>query len=324
MIDVEDTRILGRTIYFEARRRGSEHYAALRTIPPMLERRNEQRLQQDLPPESVPDFETISEWADEHAWASQYQALVSDDFKQNLREPDDQESRFQKRLETARRMREMAALVLDRIHEELDEDDDDPAKISQDLQKRLQMAQSAYDQACRSEQRLEDEARKRLLEVPTGAVAAIAIRDREASLLAHYSDLPPVYKYLCGQLADLTYRAEQARTSGRDVSIDELAKLNNAILGTVAQIQRHTESTKSESLSKDRNELALAIMGIVERVVAPVQPNLWGAVFAAVKQELQAIDRGDRAELPPNVLALMPREAQTIPTEVPQEEEESV
>lgn len=323
-MDNDVIRAQARTVYFEARRRGAFHLQALRVIPPLLDqhvRKIEADVEHGIPqaiPE-VPSPDTVSAWADEAGWALQFDALQSSDFKDNLRSPEDQEDRFRQRLDAAATMREIASDSLRLVQEEMSL----PTFVmSSDFLKRLQQASAIHERASQSEENLEDQARRRLLEIPSGPTAAADIRAREKVLLEEYGHLGPQYRIMVARLAELDFRAEAARSSGRDISTEELVKLNGAVISTIAQLQKYNESTKSESLSKDRNELAYALLSLLEGIIAPSQPGLWAQSLHAVRQKLSGLQQDERGRgilntgLQGTVLSLVPRVIEAEPTEV--------
>lgn len=294
----------------EARRRETTHIRALHCILPMLEHHIAKQ-QADVDHGVVgacvavlPSLQQVEEWALEAAWDQQFDLMQRDDFREQLIQADDEEDSLRLQLEMAQRQREVASDVLRQIHQQMDAND---FKLTPIFQDQLRVAGASYDRACRDENRIKDEARKRMLEIPSGPAAEAAIKDIERKLLVQYGDLGPHYRILCGRLAEMVYRAEVQRGSGRDLPTTEMLGLNDAILKTINQLQKFTESTKSESLSKDRDALAVALLGVIERIVAPQAPNLWAAIVVGVQRALTTMDQPQQERVPSRVLSLLPK-----------------
>lgn len=259
----------------------------------------------------LPSTQQIEEWAIYEAWGLQFEQLQSDDFRNNLRAPEDEEDRYRLRLEAAQRQREHAEDMLRSVQAESDAAS---FTMSDAYLTRLSSASRLFDAACRTETRLEDEARKRLLEMPAGPAAIAEIESRTQKLLREYGDLGPHYEILCKQLAGLDYQRDMQMRSGRDIPTEEVVKLNDGIIRTIGQLQRYTESSKSETLSKDRDQLALALLDIGEKIFATQAPAAWSAYILAIKRRLQTTDPYtsasilNRGEFPNSVLTLVPRE----------------
>ncbi len=303
-----------RRIYFSARRSGASHLRALLVIRPMLEhqqRREQNDLQHGVAVQGavLPTTQEIEVLAADDAWDLQFEQLQRDDFRDNLRAPEDEEDRFRLRLDAAQQQRERASDILRAVQAEAD---NPTFSVTDGYLTRLANASRIFDAACRSETRLEDEARRRLLEMPSGPAAVAEIDARQRKLMEEYGDLGPQYELLCKQLAGLDYQRDMQMRSGRDVPTDEIVRLNDAIIRTIGQLQKYTESTKSESLSKDRNQLALALLDIGEKIFGTSAPQQWAAYIVAIKQRLQSIDRDERRSIlntgttPRSVLSLVP------------------
>src|SRR5689334_16917098 len=167
----DDCKARARRIYFTARRSGAGHIQSLRVVLPMLERH--QQIDDGGQGTVLPTREEIEEWAHEDAWDLQFEALQSDDFRQNLRQPEDEEDRFRLRLEAAQRQREHTADLLRLVQAEADTHD---FVLTEAYLNKLNAAQRAYTAACREEEKQEDAARRRLLEIPAGPAAEAEIR----------------------------------------------------------------------------------------------------------------------------------------------------
>lgn len=152
--------------------------------------------------------------------------------------------------------------------------------------------------------REEDSARRRELEGQRSDSARERIEHLTQVLISQYDGLGPQYELMCRSLAEVRVRREQVSQSGRDITSDEFAKLAELEIRIVGQIQKHTEATKSESLSKEAKEMALAVLRHVERVVAPRNPRLWRDVVQEVKAQLGTENAAP--QLPRAPLTLVP------------------
>ena len=112
-------------------------------------------------------------------------------------------------------------------------------------------------------------------------------------LTAQYAGRGPVYELLCQRLAEITVLMEQRREAGSG-DADEYVKLMQAQNQTIAQLQKYTEATKSESLSKEAREVALGLMRVIEGIVAPRAPELWSDVVQGVKSHIMQVETEPR------------------------------
>ena len=139
---------------------------------------------------------------------------------------------------------------------------------------------------------LADVVRKEEME-RSGARASKEWRERRETLyqnfLEQYDSLGPVYETLCAQLADVRVRIEQSQVSGRNVPIEEFTKMNQAQIQIIGQLQKYTEATKSESISKEAQELAKHILEIVEQEIAQESPHLWQRIVQALRKKITAV-----------------------------------
>lgn len=138
----------------------------------------------------------------------------------------------------------------------------------------------------------ESEYRKVLLERQTDeAIARIEIVYQE--YLSQYSGLGPQYEHLCKQAAIITVRMEQMQSSGRLVPLDEFAKMEDTYIKVVGQLQKYTESTKSESISKETVAMVKAMLRVVGEVIHPVSPKLWRDAVRAVDAKIGTVRTDD-------------------------------
>lgn len=307
----DDLKSVARRVYFEARQRDVTHIRALSVILPMLQH-HLRKQQADLDHgvqgavlATIPRLQEIEEWAAVDSWETQFDLLRQESFRDDLRNPEDEESRFRLRLDAQMRSVEFNEDMLRQVQAESEKPD---FAVSEAYLQKLDRAQRVYDSACKRLEALEDQARARLLEKSSGPAALADIAARRQRLLDEYGDRGPQYEILCGMLADLEYQRSQSRTSGRNVEITEIVSLNDAVIRTIHQLQRFTETTKSESFSKNMNDMGYALMTIVEKHFGASQPNQFRAMLAEVKQRLGAPEPGsDR----PSILRLVPTSATT-------------
>lgn len=303
----DELKSVARQAYFSARQQQSiTHWAALAVVLPYLQHHlAKQRADLDHGVQgavlaTLPTKLQVDDWAAEEAWDAQFGLMQQESFRDNLRAPDDEEDRYRLRLDVQMQTVEFNEGALRQVQSESERPD---FVFTEAYLQKLGRAQSAYTQACRELERLEDQARQRLLEIPSGPAALADIAARKRRLMDHYGDLGPQYEILCEALADLEYQREQTRRSGRNVPVTEIVSLNDSLLRTINQLQKFTETTKSESLSKNMNEMGAALMLIVEKHFATAMPRQFAAMLAEIKQRLGT------PELSPPPLRLVPTEA---------------
>ncbi len=113
-----------------------------------------------------------------------------------------------------------------------------------------------------------------------------------AALMEEYRDRGPQYALLIERAADATLRAEQLSAAGRPVEAAEFRSASKGVLEAVQALQRYTESEKREVLDAAKKEAMLAVIVILERVIAPQQPQLWDEALAAVERQLPSGTEG--------------------------------
>jgi hypothetical protein len=144
-----------------------------------------------------------------------------------------------------------------------------------------------YREALDAAQRAEDGLRRQALESTTSADARQEIEGLAAALLAEFGGRGVQYELLCHQLAEVAVKLRQLGASGRAVPVEEFAKLQTLQVQIVAQIQRQAEGHAAEVVASAQREMALAVMSVVEQVVAPVYPKLWAEIFEAVQRRMR-------------------------------------
>jgi len=90
---------------------------------------------------------------------------------------------------------------------------------------------------------------------------------------AQYEEGGPQYRLLCERVAGLTIRLRQMESSGRDFNQSEYNQTNASLLSFVNQLQRFTEATRTEAVSKEAQAVAEAIMAVVDRHISVTYPD---------------------------------------------------
>lgn len=106
-------------------------------------------------------------------------------------------------------------------------------------------------------------------------------------LKAQFDGGGPHYDLLCERVAGLHTRLKAMEASGRDFSPAEHATLNNQLLGFINQLQKYTESMKSESISKETRDAVEEVLRIVERHLGTTYLEVWHAVVKDVRHALE-------------------------------------
>jgi len=184
--------------------------------------------------------------------------------------------------------------ALRRAYDEWDEccriaDDIDPQDQPDELEMARRNVRNAYrrwseisDQAAQ----LAEELRRKQLELPQTEHFERIYKDVLSGLLAQF-DGGPHYRMLCERAAGLHTRLKLMETSGRSYAPAEHQALNNQLLSYVNQLQKYTESMKSENITKESQAVAEAILGLVEKHLSTSQPDLWNAIMKDVRASLE-------------------------------------
>lgn len=98
----------------------------------------------------------------------------------------------------------------------------------------------------------------------------------------------PHYHLLCERVAGLHMRLKEMERAGRAYPPAEHARLNQQLLGYINQLQKYTETMKSESISKEAQGVAEKILLIVEKNLATSYPELWRGVMREVRLALES------------------------------------
>lgn len=181
-----------------------------------------------------------------------------------------------------------------RAYDEWDEccreaDNIDPAEDPDLLESARRNVRNAYrrwseiaDQATS----LGEQLRRKQLEIPDSP-SMQAEYERMLSDLLQQFDGGPHYRLLCERVAGLHVRLKSMEASGRSYSPSEHHSLNGQLLSYVNQLQKYTETMKSENITKESQAVAEAILGLVEKHLATSQPDLWHAIMRDVRAALE-------------------------------------
>lgn len=196
-------------------------------------------------------------WSDEQCWEQAFQAIVGvDTLRMEALRAD---TRLQNAVDDTKHAREVFLHAWRDACPQYGEE----ATTLPDVQKfRL-----AYQTLQESEQAVSAaEARliKRAMVVEGLPDAKQRLSDIREQLMAQYGALGPQYALLVDQLAAAQVRTEQLRATS-DITSDEYARNVQLVINLTAQLQRHTESQKTEQVSGQINAAMMAVLHIVER-----------------------------------------------------------
>lgn len=134
---------------------------------------------------------------------------------------------------------------------------------------------------------MEQEVRRRQLE--SLVIFRSFYEDTYTQLMDAYGDLGPQYRLLVERAAALDARIKVMDQSARDVPTDEVAEMNKLHLSLMNQLQRYTEATKTESLTRQTQETIQQLMIIVEHRVSPTNPQLWREIVHDVRTAVETL-----------------------------------
>lgn len=106
-------------------------------------------------------------------------------------------------------------------------------------------------------------------------------------LKAQFDGGGPHYDLLCERVAGLHSRLRAMESSGRDFTPSEYAALNTQLLGYINQLQKYTESMKSEAISKETREAVEEVLRIVERHLGTTYLEVWHVIVKDVRRALE-------------------------------------
>lgn len=269
-------RIIGRELYARLRGQNPTPETTIRAmVQALIHRRTE------FPPTAPPaSFPLLVTWAQEEAWERVYEARL---VNRLLASPT---LALATRLETALRLRDTLRHKMDEASVRVGTPETTAAE-----QAHYTTLWKMYREAGQDLERVEsDVARATASQMSTGGQEP-RWKTREAqiaqSLVAEYGGNGPVYELLCRRLAEVTVRLEQLRESTASMDTNEYVKLVQLQTGTVAQLQRYTEATKTETVSKEVKEVGLGIMREAEKVLGTRYPELYNEFVEAVRERLQ-------------------------------------
>lgn len=178
-----------------------------------------------------------------------------------------------------------AKRLMDMAYEQASADGSDP-KDRQRYFNASQVWSRLIDQFSREQQRVEAMERDQQLSAAWQQEAD----DLAAHLTARYERYGPHYILLCQSVAPLVIKLRKSYSGGIRLTPSEQTDLLRAIMQIVGQLQKHTESTKTEAgMSHD---IATRVLKVVEAHLVQ-QPNTWAEIVQDVRKQLSA---GNAAE----------------------------
>ena len=195
------------------------------------------------------------------------------------------------RLNTVLEELERAHLELERARYECDEiPPGTPPDVIESLLRKQRTAYRRWFEVQQQALSLEQEARRRQLE----SLAHYQSRFKQTydDLFEQYGDLGPHYRILVERAASIDARINVIEQSGRDLPLDELVELNKLHTSLINQLQRYTEATKTESLTRQTQDTINQLLVIIEHRVAPSNPTLWREIVHDVRQTVEALAAG--------------------------------
>ena len=106
-------------------------------------------------------------------------------------------------------------------------------------------------------------------------------------LKGQFADGGPHYDLLCERVAGLHVRLKLMENAGHAYPPAEHHRTNQQLLGYINQLQKYTETMKSESISKEAQGVAEKILLIVEKSLSTSYPELWHTVMHDVRAALE-------------------------------------
>jgi hypothetical protein len=197
-------------------------------------------------------------------------------------------------LDPERRL-EFTLQALRRAYDEWDEtqriaDDIDPELDPDGLEAARRNIRNAYrrwseiaDQASAQSESL----RRKALELPSSPEYQAQYQQVLGQLQGQFIGGGPHYDLLCERVAGLHVRLRQMETSGRSYSPAEHSQLNSQLLAYINQLQKYTEAMKSESISRESQAVAEAILTLVQKHLAISYPEMWHAIMHDVRGALE-------------------------------------
>jgi hypothetical protein len=264
---------IARAAYWILRRQYPDRPTTIAALADRLLRERE-----TFPPEAPPgDVRMLAGWAKEYQWEQDW-----------LRERAKEELQDEPQSITAR-IREVRE-VLDDVHLALRKHAGNLAATQEEFVPDdavvLTGLWKTYSAALADLTALEASARKLLLEDANSPEFLKMVDEIAVALKNQYDGLGPQYEILCHTLALLSARVQAMLHSGRDVPFEEFAKVTALQIQTTAQIQKHTETTKSEAVTQEIRAMAQRMMEIVYNEIGKEQPVLAKRVLDTMAAKL--------------------------------------
>jgi hypothetical protein len=186
--------------------------------------------------------------------------------------------------------------ALRRAKDEWDEccrlaDDIDPQDQPDELdlaRKNVRNAYRRWSEIADQAQNLSESLRRKTLELPNTVVFQEEYNLLLGQLQSQF-DGGPHYELLCERVAGLTVKLRQLESSGRSYSPAEHSQLNAQLLSYINQLQKYTESMKSESISRESQAVAEHILALVEKHCSSSYPELYLAIMRDVRGALETV-----------------------------------
>ena len=171
-------------------------------------------------------------------------------------------------------------------------DDIDPVEdpdLLENARKELRNAYRRWYEISQQAQDLGEKFRRARLELPRTQVWEAQYQEMLSQFDEQYSTGGPQYRLLAERVAGLTIRLRQMESSGRDFNQSEYNQTNASLLSFVNQLQRFTEATRTEAVSKEAQAVAEVLMGIMERHVAVTYPELWQRIVIDIRRAMEGV-----------------------------------
>jgi len=171
-------------------------------------------------------------------------------------------------------------------------DDIDPVTdpdLLENARKELRNAYRRWYEISQQAQDLGERFRRQRLELPRTALWESQYQEMLSQFDAQYEQGGPQYRLLCERVAGLTIRLRQMEASGRDFNQSEYNQTNASLLSFINQLQRFTEATRTEAVSKEAQAVAETLMGIMERHVAVTYPELWSRIVTDIRRAMEGV-----------------------------------
>jgi hypothetical protein len=154
----------------------------------------------------------------------------------------------------------------------------------------LQLVEAVSKQTDRV-QAAEERVRRALFERRTAEHWEQRRAELTAALEGQYGRLGPEYAVLIRRLVHAEIRAQQLEASGADITAGEWRRVGQEIRDTVQALRRAGREGEAGRAQRARDD-AMMVLRELERVIAPVAPELWHRAISELRQHVQAV-RGD-------------------------------